>query len=235
MIGRGRLETRELVYREKHAWLQTVVDQNDAVLRFSITVTDPRFRFQIRDLTFGHLSVKLGRSRFADLETWNTPEGRSLRIGAHNHEYAECYYFGNPGNYQHYVLSKNDAAAGEFGYAIERDCPGWTQEGVLQFDDPPAAGNREFDPDAPYAQRFRAETTINTLTVLGPAAPVDLLAEPRGPDANQTRVRMPTRRERRRTQKLIRRANRRMAREVARHASDIELTAPVADDSPSTR
>src|SRR5713226_7024485 len=116
MNGRGKPQTRELVYREKHAWLQTVVDQNDAVLRFSITVTDPRFKFQIRDLTFGHLSARLGSSRFAGLECQWATQGRRLRIGAHNREYAEAYYCGNPGNYQTFVVSNNDAAPGEFGY-----------------------------------------------------------------------------------------------------------------------
>src|SRR6266851_3243537 len=37
----------EQVYRTKHAWLQVLSDENDAVVRFSVTVTDPRFRFQV--------------------------------------------------------------------------------------------------------------------------------------------------------------------------------------------
>jgi hypothetical protein len=48
---------RELVYREKHAWVQVLADDNDAVTRFSVTVTDPRCRFPVRDLTWGHLAV----------------------------------------------------------------------------------------------------------------------------------------------------------------------------------
>ena len=52
--------------------------------------------------------MKLGRSNFADIKTsWST-DGHALRVGAHNFEYAESYYFGNPGNYQHYVLSHNE-------------------------------------------------------------------------------------------------------------------------------
>jgi hypothetical protein len=82
---------RELVFREKHAWIQVLADDNDAVARFSITVTDPRFRFPARDLTWGHLAVRLGRSRFSDVREGLSVSGRSLRIGAHNHEYAEAY------------------------------------------------------------------------------------------------------------------------------------------------
>jgi hypothetical protein len=221
------MHVRELTYREKHAWLQTLVDRNNAVLRFSITVTDPKFKFQIRDLTFGHLTAKLGHSRFGDLKTWASPEGRNLRIGAHNHEYAEAYYFGNPGNYQHYVVSNNDATLSEFGYPIQsRGGPGWHQDGILQFDDLPPIGNQEFDPEAPYATSFRADTVINSLTVLGPLGPPELLAEPRGPDSNQVRVLMPTPGERRRNRRAIRRANRQMKRAIARQPDLMEEEVP---------
>jgi hypothetical protein len=91
--GGGRF--RELVYREKHAWLQVLSDEHDAVVRFSITVTDPRFRFQAGNLTNDHLKVRLGHSSFADIRAVVEPQGRKLRIGAHNREYAEAYWFGN--------------------------------------------------------------------------------------------------------------------------------------------
>ncbi len=64
-----------------------LVDQNDALARFSITVTDPRFRFQIRELTHGQLTARLGHTRLSQVHTHWPVEGRSLRIGAHNHEY----------------------------------------------------------------------------------------------------------------------------------------------------
>ena len=73
---------RELVFRERHAWIQVLADENDAVARFSITVTDPRFRFSVRDLTWGRLPVRLGHSRFSDVHPDLSPQGRSLRIGA---------------------------------------------------------------------------------------------------------------------------------------------------------
>jgi hypothetical protein len=88
---------RELVYRDRHAWIQVLVDGHDAVIRFSITVTDPRFRFQVSDLASGQLTAKLAHTSFADVRTHLGPRGKSLRIGAHNREYAEAYWFGNPG------------------------------------------------------------------------------------------------------------------------------------------
>lgn len=139
---RGGQSFRELVYRQKHAWVQVLIDENDVVIRFSITVTDPRFKFTVKNLTWGHLAVRLGHSRFADVGEGLPASGRSLRIGAHNHEYAEAYWFGNPGNYQHYVISSNEIGTGEFGFSILREGPSWLHSGTLALDDPLPAGRR---------------------------------------------------------------------------------------------
>jgi hypothetical protein len=214
--GAGTKPLRELIFREKHAWVQVLADESDAVTRFSITVTDPRFQFSTRLLTWGHLSVRLGRTPFSDVpEEGFTLRGQSLRIGAHNHEYAEAYYFGNPGQYQHFVLSSNEMGTGDFGYAIQGNGPSFTRSGLLAEDSPlPEARRQEFDPRAEYAQIFRRTTTINTLTVLGPTgnqAP-GMLAEPRGPDSLHVRVLVPGRRERREIQRRIQRINKQLAR-----------------------
>jgi hypothetical protein len=73
---------REQVYRMKHAWLQVLSDEHDAVVRFSVTVTDPRFRFRIRDLCNDQIDARLGHCRFADIQPQQDPDGRSLQIGA---------------------------------------------------------------------------------------------------------------------------------------------------------
>ena len=213
----------ELIYRTRHAWVQILADRDGAVVRLSITVTDPRFRFGIRDLTNTQLDVKLGHSRFADIRTsYGEPEGHSLRVGAHNYEYSEAYYFGNPGNYQHYVLSFNDIGAGNFD-ASAGGGPQWCQDGVLlskgspNSDDP---GIPIFDPKASYAERFRSRTTINTLTILGPWRKPSNLAEPRGPDSHHVRVLLADPRERRRRQRLVRRRNRTVLREARRQVHE---------------
>jgi hypothetical protein len=210
---------RELVYREKHAWVQVLVDDDDAVARFSITVTDPKFKFPVRDLTCGRLAIRLGHSRFADVQPGLPLDGRSLWIGAHNHEYAEAYWFGNPGNYQHYAISSNEIGTGEFGFSVEQQGPSRHRAGTLASDSPLPADKSEFDPDASYARRFRAETTINTLTVLGPnRRPADL-AEPRGPGSSHVRVLVPGRREQRQIRRRHRRASRLMLRDNSRSPS----------------
>lgn len=76
-------------------------------------------RFQVSDLTFGHVHASLGNSRFSDVRTWAGPDGRSLNIAARRREYSESYWFGNPGNYQRYVLSHNDAGIGQFDFSIQ--------------------------------------------------------------------------------------------------------------------
>lgn len=212
----GRQAVTELIYRTRHAWVQVLADRDGAVVRFSITVTDPKFAFNTRDLTMNHLAVKLGRDHFADIrQSFGEPRGYSLRVGAHNHEYSEAYYFGNPGNYQYYTLSYNDIGTGTFDTTTGGG-PSWCQEGVLKFNGPPRSEHPVFDPHASYAAEFRAKTTINTLTILGPTRVIPDLAEPRGPSSNHVRVLLPEARERRRRCRLIRRWNRRVLRDVKR-------------------
>lgn len=230
--GRTTLRpVRELLFREKHAWIQVLIDQNDAVARFSITVTDPRFRFQIRELTHGQLAARLGHTRFSQVHTSWLAEGRSLRIGAHNHEYAEACWAGYPGFYQRFVISSNEVGAGQFDYSIEQRGPSFSRDGILDFGEELPA-SQPFDPDADYARRFRAETTINTLTVLGPGREPADLAEPRGPDSGQVWVMVPGRRERRQIRRRIRRANRQTLRENKRLEAQSDLLE--SDEAPTT-
>jgi hypothetical protein len=203
-------QIRELIFRERHAWVQILVDENDAVLRFSITVTDPKFAFSVELLTWDNLRIRLGKNTFADVDAGGfNPEGRSMRVGAHNYEYAESYWFGNPGQYQRYVISHNEIGAGKFRHRMDSDDgPGFFRTGTLACEYQPEPGNEpEFDPEAPYARRFRAGTTINTLTVLRPWGNLVDLAESRGPDSNHVRVLLPQggeRRQLRRRMKEIR-------------------------------
>ena len=219
--GEGRQAVTELVYRTRHAWVQLLTDEAGAVVRFSITATDPKFGFKTDDLTSNHLRVKLGRSSFSDIKASVNPEGYSLQVGAHHFEYAEAYYFGNPGNYQHFVLSYNDMGTGIFDVSVAGGAQ-WCQIGVLQFSDPPRPDHPVFDPQASYAPKFRASTTINTLTILGPWRKLADLAEPRGPESNQVRVLLADARERRRRRRLIRRWGRRALRDAKRYPPNEE-------------
>jgi hypothetical protein len=227
---KGRLGMRELAYRDKHAWVQVLVDEHEAVARFSVTVTDPRFRFQVSDLTFGNLTARLGHTTFSGSRSQLEQQGQSLRIGAHNFEYAEAYWFGNPGNYQWYVLSHNDAGTGNFDFTVSGRVGPIFQDGVFKSE---GTDYSEYDFHSKEAAQFRAKTTINTLTVLGPwrtdaQAGESLrmnLAEPRGPDSNQVRVLVPDSREQRQRRRRIRQWNRRSVREAKRQEKRAALKA----------
>jgi hypothetical protein len=169
-----------------------------------------------RSLTSNHLRVKLGRSSFSDIKSSVNPEGYSLQVGAHHFEYAEAYYFGNPGNYQHFLLSYNDIGTGIFDVSVGGGAQ-WCQVGALQFSDPPRPDHPVFHPQADDAAKFRASTTINTLTILGPWRKLADLAEPRGPESNHVRVLLADSRERRRRHRLIRRWGRQALRGAKRY------------------
>jgi hypothetical protein len=211
----------EQVYRTKHAWLQVLSDEDGAVVRFSIMVTDPRFRFDVAVLTGGQLQARLGHSRFSQVGSQLGPDGRSLWIGARRRGYSESYWFGNPGNYQRFVLSHNDVGAGGFGFSAELQGVGWHQDGFLKFAAQPREGLPEFDPVAPYAREFRALTTVNTLTVLGPHYDPAGLDQPPGLDGDYVRVLVPDARGRRQIRRRVRRMGRQLERKISQEPASL--------------
>ncbi len=221
----GEVKLTEQVYHTRHAWLQILTNEHQAVVRFSITVTDPRFSFQIRDLTVGQLEAKIGQSRFSEIRPAFMPEGRSFKAITRRLEYSESYWLGNPGYDQNFVLSYNDAGTGSFGCSIDQAL----QKNILRFQDgnlsydPAPVMRPEYDPHSPCAKQFRAQTVVNTLTVLAagytwPPGPTDpegyprmkagLLSEPRGPDLEYVRVLVPDTQTRRQLHRRIRQRNR---------------------------
>lgn len=65
----GKLaDATEPIFRARHAWLQVLVrNAGAAVEAFSVTVTDPRFRYRTRYLTNEQVDLRHGASRFAEL------------------------------------------------------------------------------------------------------------------------------------------------------------------------
>jgi hypothetical protein len=216
-LGSGAvIKLTSLLYYTRHAWLQMLTNESDAVVRFSITVTDPRFRFQIRDVAFGNIEARLGHSHFSDVIP-SVPDGRSLqRTVQGRRHYSEAYRVGVIADYQLIVLSYNDAGTGTFGSIEEvSSIPLLTFGDGLLLTDPglDSTRNPELALGGSWTQQFRAQTVINTLTIFnsfyltgipgnyGQSA-ARLIAKP-GPDSARVRWLAPDPRIRRKLRKEV--------------------------------
>src|SRR6266540_1446330 len=95
----------EHVFVLRDAYVQTVTDLNNKVLYFSITTRTPRFHPTLEH--YAH-EVTLGHTTFEQLG-YEQPDGVLASLGARRFSYSEAYYFGNPGGYNTFVYSMNDA------------------------------------------------------------------------------------------------------------------------------
>ena len=200
----------ESVYIDRDFYVHTFSDHDGAVVALSVTTRSPRFRPTLASPGFDYIErgrvaqllrrpelrpifkIKLGKSRF---EALDQPDKAAGWVGAHNLHYYEAYYLGNPGNYQTYVFSINDAGA--FAW----DTP---MIGTIMSEDAPWDFAWGFDPgnDPPFEKvpgwrEFRRKTRMNTYTVIGPTMSIedypprtDLREYPAsfGPNSNQVRT-----------------------------------------------
>jgi hypothetical protein len=83
------------IYQTKHAWLQVIAGFDGSVRAFSITVTDPKFRFRSGHLMFDRLDIQLGTARFGDVD--HPPDGWQSLTGARRFSYAESHWVRQPG------------------------------------------------------------------------------------------------------------------------------------------
>lgn len=183
-------EVEEFVYRTPHAWVQILTNMDGDVARVAITATDRKFKFRTTCLTFRHLSIRLLKDSFtAATESGSAPEGVSISIGARRFSYAESFYFGNPGNYQHYVLAYNDAGSdgdADFGSLSASGITSSAEGALLRPSESPAGSSLW---DNPAVQSFRRNSRPNTLIWSGPLDQGEILAvPPLGVDKDYVRV-----------------------------------------------
>lgn len=100
----------ELTWRLPHAWLCGLLG-DDSLMAFAITVTDPKFHFNCRHLTFDHLAVTLGQDSLLAVD--HTPSNTTVSVGARRVYVTDEHWFGNPGAYQTYLLAYNDQGVGD--------------------------------------------------------------------------------------------------------------------------
>jgi hypothetical protein len=122
------------------------------------------------------------------MDSIGKPKEIGCSVGARRFEYHEEFYFGNPGKYQEFAFSVNDA-----GF---RHHPFISGLAPLSLDDP-------------AVELFRREAVINTYTITAPLVSAnDLKGISRGPDYDRVRVldghAGVSRRELRRLKKLFR-------------------------------
>jgi hypothetical protein len=187
----------ECFFVDRDYYVQTISDDDETVLAFSVTIRRERFRPTLwipRKRTaverFRHAlsyrrwprpvaKVKLGRTRFADLDSkdpdnWAPPHFRAS-MGARSAFYSEFHYFGNPGHYQHYVFTSgtNTPGGGEFhriGQAAQQaGFQEWPYPARRDPDDlwqPPPPENQPEWEAIPDAAAFRRSAVITTYTVI---------------------------------------------------------------------
>jgi hypothetical protein len=178
----------ESIWIDRDFYVHAYSDELGTVVAFSVTTRSRRFHPQIRspgyyfpnhaglrgraDAVLRRFNVggtrplfalKLGQSRFAELDQ---PQMASAWVGAHNVHYYEAHWYGNPGNYQWYIFSINDAGWQAWdvpliGTLMPSDGP-WDFE--WGFD-----GEKDASFDAMSGWHdFRRRTRMNTYTVLSP-------------------------------------------------------------------
>lgn len=183
-----RKEFTECFFIDRDYYVQTISDDDETVLAFSVTSRRRRFRpvFEVPSRV-GRLDrlrwrresgekyepllrVQLRRTRFADLDATDpdhyAPPHFKVVAGARPFWYSEFHSFGNPGDYQTYVVTASYAAGrAPVGQA-------WSvQEEIGERREWPDPNEDEIEPDwedMPVTQRFRRESVITTYTVIGP-------------------------------------------------------------------
>jgi len=172
------------VFIDRDYYVQTISDDDQTVLAYSVTTRSRRFRPSLRPVPACSRRerlrrwrdpihpfqprIVLGRTRFADLDATEpdhvAPPRLRLRLGASSFDHSETAYYGRPGMYQSFVWSAGDVARqGPLGSVAkarsELPGDGWSHIGS-SYAWPAWSELTEF-------RRFRRETAITNYTVCG--------------------------------------------------------------------
>lgn len=157
-------ESQIAVWMMEDAYVQALADPSGMVTRWSVTTRTRRFSpifYRGHTITSSGdtLEIRLGITRFAELPS--RPQWLRGDVGARRSHYDEGYYFGNPGNYQPFAYSLNDA-----GYVNDNTLItlSMREHGLA------ANGDREVQELTGRADvaAARAHTAVNTITVGAP-------------------------------------------------------------------
>jgi hypothetical protein len=187
----------ECIWIDPDWYVQAVANDEETVLAFSVTTRsskfNPRFHspsgyFEKRwKAIFGwalgrftrEFDLRLGRSTFA--EAIDYLEEAKAYLGAHNWGYTEIHYGANPGLYQYFVLSVNDAGVGAWGDEVRILFPDGPGDDLDWKGDPPYE-------EMPNLVAFRESAKINTFSIIGPTLSPEDYPVTFGPHENLVRV-----------------------------------------------
>jgi hypothetical protein len=151
-------DKRESVFVNKHFYVQAIADLTESVLAFSVTTRSSRFNPVLKLGPYSAsrevLHVRLGRTKFAALDSFAKLTSIFSSLGARRFHYHEEYYFGNPGDYQTFIFGVNDAGC----------CP-WSGFGRWgsALRPRPTVSDGWNNIEEPEVQSFRREAVINTI------------------------------------------------------------------------
>ena len=192
----------ESFFIDRDYYVQTLTDETDTVVAFSVTTRHATFRptfygvrgpsrleriwlkSRRRPTWTSLFKVRLGHTRFANIETWTGPEKIKAFLGARPFGYSERYYFGNPGYYLHYVFTASSAAGrapvGPINEVVD----------IGDFEWPSDTDMRSFEEVSQSVgiARMRRDTAVTTYTVIGDWRLVDSYPTTYGPQGDEVRV-----------------------------------------------
>lgn len=166
---------KQYLYISKFAYITAITDSHDQVLMYSITTRRSDFnpRLVLGPYTTEKIAadLRLGKSVFADLDKLGSSGQVSSGLGNRRMHYVEEYYFGNPGLYQSYAFSLNDA-------------------GYVKSSDAHVINSGADSTDDERLKDFRGNSVINTYIITGPHLSLDSVSEDFevGVDLDQVRM-----------------------------------------------
>lgn len=149
----GKNTNIEYIFVNKDYYCQVVATNKEKVLFYSVTSRaqdfNPTYKAQ------GGITVALNKTRFSEIQ--EKPWDIYVFAGARRYFYNELYYMGNPGLYQTYLFSDNDASENlQFTYSLIS----------YGFDKIPVT--EHFDQNNNKIIGFRNDNIINTYGVFAP-------------------------------------------------------------------
>lgn len=166
----------ERVYYLRHAWVQVMINDADAIARIAITVIDRKFKWSASELSLGQIPMIIGVDPVSDRDS--LPMSTYYYLGAHNIGYIKTHYAGNPGGYQYFALAYNDLSIiGTLPHEVlDRAGVKSYGEGVFQ-----QLEATESSPSSREMAEFRKKLVPNTFIVTEPNSGEDLfLIQPMG-------------------------------------------------------